>query len=115
MTDPNVPAGYPAQPPAYPVAPVNPGKGLGIAGLILAFFIPLLGLILSIVGKSQSKKAGLPNGPATAGIWLSIIFIVLGIIGTILFFSMFASLFTACSDLGPGVHNVGGWTVTCGG
>jgi hypothetical protein len=55
----------------------NPGHGLGIAGLILAFFIPLVGLILSLIAKSKSKAAGMSNGVAKAGVILSAIFLVL--------------------------------------
>jgi hypothetical protein len=42
-----------------------PGKTLGIVGLVLAFVMPLLGLILSIVAKVQSRGAGAKNTPAT--------------------------------------------------
>lgn len=58
----------------------NPGKGLGIAGFILAFFFPLVGLPLSIVGFIKSKKAGLKNGLALAGIILNSISLLAGIL-----------------------------------
>src|SRR3546814_8543964 len=47
----------------------------------LAFVFTIVGLILSIIANGQSKAAGYKNGPAKAGIIISIIFIVLGIIG----------------------------------
>lgn len=56
----------------------NPGKVLGIIGFILAFFLPPVGLILSIVGFVKSKKAGFKNGLALAGIILNSVFLVLG-------------------------------------
>ena len=44
----------PAAPAPAPAAPASvPGKTIGIVGLVLDFFFPLLGLILSIVGKVQ--------------------------------------------------------------
>jgi len=47
---------------------VDPGYGLGIAALILAFYVSPVGLILGIVGLVKSKKAGFKNGFALAGI-----------------------------------------------
>ena len=95
-----------------------PGKGLGIAGLILAILIPLVGLILSIIAKSQSKKAGYKNGPATAGIWISIVLMVLGaiVIGLVTWFSIPAAsgIMEVCNELGEGVWEVDGVTYTCG-
>lgn len=55
-----------------------PGKTLGIVGFILAFLFPLVGLILSLVANSQSKKAGIKNTLATAGVIVSIVMMVLG-------------------------------------
>ena len=73
----------PAQP-VYqaPVAPASvPGKGLGIAGMILGiislvfvcvFYIcipcSIIGLILGCVGNSKAKAVGMKNGMATAGV-----------------------------------------------
>jgi hypothetical protein len=103
MTSPAVP------PPA--AAPVSaPGKTLGIVGLVFAFLFPLLGLILSIVAKVQSRGAGVKNTPSTVGIVLSIVFMV----GYILIIvTVFGSLFAGCAQLGPGVHDVNGVTLTC--
>lgn len=77
---PQQPAYAPPVQQAYQAQPVdNPGKGLGIAGFILAFFFPFIGLPLSIVGFVKSKKAGVSNGLAFAGIILNSVFIVVGI------------------------------------
>ncbi len=56
--------------PSAPTSTTNedPGKTLGIVGLVLAFLLPLIGLILSIVGVSKSKKAGFKNTPGVIGI-----------------------------------------------
>ena len=71
----------PTPPPATPVAPAAvPGKSLGVAGVIFAILIPVIGLILSLVARSQSKAAGVKNNPATAGIIISIILIALYIL-----------------------------------
>lgn len=101
--------------PAPAAAPAAvPGKTLGIVGLILAFIGPLslLGLILSIVAKVQSKRAGVKNTPATVGIVIGIIVIVLTIV---LYVTVFATLLSACNGLEPGVYDTGnGGTLTCG-
>ncbi len=95
-----------------------PGKTLGIVGLILAFLVTIVGLIVSIIANSQSMAAGYKNGPAKAGIIISVIFIVLGIIGGIIFAvagaSLFGGLAQICAELGTGVHEVNGVTYTCG-
>ena len=64
----------PTPAPAAAAPAAAPGKTLGIVGLVFAFLFPLLGLILSIVAKVQSRGAGIKNTPATVGIILSIIF-----------------------------------------
>ena len=46
---------------AEPLEPTDadyPGRTLGIVGLVLAFFLNVVGLIVSIVAYSQSRKAG---------------------------------------------------------
>ena len=57
--------------PAYGQAPYprpNPRQAMGIAGLITSFFFSVVGLVLSIVGLNQSRKAGMGNVPAVIGI-----------------------------------------------
>lgn len=104
----------PATPPA--AEPV-PGRTLGIVGLVLAFLMPLIGAIISGVALSQSKKAGVPNGVAKAGLILGIVFTVLWIIFAIVVAVAGAALFGAiisdCATLGPGVWDVNGTIVTC--
>jgi hypothetical protein len=104
--------------PAPAPAPVSDGKTLGIVGVVLAILLPLIGLIVSIVARGQSKRAGVSNTPATAGIVISIILIVLGIIFAIIFAvagaSIFGNLAQICATYGPGVHEIGGVTYTCG-
>lgn len=73
--------------PANGTAPVTSrpvqteSNGFAIAGLICAFFIPLLGLIFGCVGLSKSKQMnGNGRGVAIAAIVVSIIFMVLSVI-----------------------------------
>jgi len=78
---------YGAQP-----APHNPGKGLGIAGMVLgiislvffwtawiAIICAIVGLVLSISGRNRTP-AGMKNGMAVAGIVTSCIAIGLGLL-----------------------------------
>jgi uncharacterized membrane protein len=108
MTDTQPPAPY------VPTTPVSvPGRVLGIVGLVVDFFVPLVGLILSIVARSQSKKAAVPNTPAKIGVILGIIFLILQIIGIIIFIVVIAGVASHCADLGPGVHELNGTRYTC--
>lgn len=58
-------------------------SGLAIAGFVLSFFCGLLGLILSAIAKSEIAKSNGRlggDGLATAGIVISIISLVFGLI-----------------------------------
>lgn len=80
MTDaPNYASPAPA---AQPAGDSYPGKGLGIAGLVLAIvpFTQLIGIILGIIGKVQSSKVGRKNTPALAAIIVGSILLILGIV-----------------------------------
>jgi hypothetical protein len=124
------PAGMPAAPqygaPAAPApgfgapgqgyAPVgvNPGKTMGLVGLILSalFCIPfssLAGIIVSIVALVKSRKAGHSNGMALAGIIVG----ALVLIGGLVFWFTVGALALKCQELGPGTHFVDGVTYTC--
>lgn len=65
-----------------------PGKTLGIVGLVVAIFFNLIGLIISAIAYSQSKKAGVKNTPALIGIIVGAVLLVLGIVGGIALFSV---------------------------
>lgn len=106
--------GAPAYAAPYGAAPeAVPGRGLAIAGIILAFFAPLVGLILSLVARSKLKKAGAPTGLATAGFWIGLALTIIGLIVGIITIVVFANLFSMCAQLGPGVWEVDGTTYTC--
>jgi Domain of unknown function (DUF4190) len=68
--------------PQYGGYPVQRGtNGFAIASLVCAFLCSPLGVIFGFIAKSQIKQSGEGgDGLATAGIVLSIAFIVLGII-----------------------------------
>ncbi|ALX66449.1 DUF4190 domain-containing protein [Microbacterium sp. XT11] len=108
----------PAQPGAAaaygaPAEPV-PGRGLAIAGFILAIVAPLVGLILSIVARVKLKKAGAPTGLATAGIVIGAILTVFWIIVGVVAILGIVALASMCAELGSGVWEVNGVTYTCG-
>jgi len=103
--------------PAAPVAPAgeNPGKTLGIIGLVLSFlpFMGLIALILSIIGLRKSKKAGMSNGVAVAGIVLGSLNLIGALVFMTFMFIGLGALSQMCSELGPGTHYVDGVTYTC--
>ncbi len=113
------PSGYPAG--GYPGQQgprENPGRTLGIVGLILAF-IPLLnpvGLILSIVALVKSKKAGMGNGIAVAGIIvgaLATIILVLVIIAIIAALPVATEIAQFCQEAGSGPQIYEGREIQC--
>lgn len=83
---------YPPAAPAYPATVVpakQPGKTIGIVGFILAFLMPLVGVILGIIGLVQSRKAGAKNGLALAAIIVGAVILVLEVV---LFLTVFSFL-----------------------
>lgn len=135
MTDHNgtplPPSGEPARPASYPNAPAapnaystagtpgeDPGKTLGIVGLVLAFVFSLAGLIVSIIANNKSKRAGFKNTPAKVGIILSIVFLVLGIILAIVLIAVTGAVVNdvleQCAGLDSGVYETqDGTQITC--
>jgi hypothetical protein len=108
----NAPYGYPGQPaPGQPV----PGKTMGIVGFVLSLLGPLTvaGLIVSIIGMVQSKRANAKNGFALAGIIIGALGTVLLILFTIITIAGIAYMVEVCGDLGPGTHFQDGVTYTC--
>lgn len=111
---------YASAPPAPYGPPVDapiPGKGLGVAAFILAFFVQLVALILGIVALVQSKKAGHSNGFAVAAIIISSVLIVIGVIVAILIISysvnLASTIVEACSPGGSGTVVIWGQPVAC--
>ncbi len=110
------PQGYPQQGYQQGAPQQNPGRTMGIVGLILAFFpiANIAGLILSILGLRRSRRAGMSNVPAVVGIVVSILTIIGMIVGGILMGTVLSHIVEVCGDLGPGEHFVDGVTYTCG-
>lgn len=71
-------AQYQAAPPPY--AAVDPGRTMGIVGLILAIFCSLIGMVVSILAYNKSKAAGFKNNIALAGIIVGAVLFVVGLI-----------------------------------
>lgn len=73
------------------MAQQDPGRTLGIVGLVLSIVGSFVGLIISIVAFNQSKKAGFDNGLAKAGIIVGVITTVLTLAYIIFIFAFAAS------------------------
>lgn len=80
---------------------------------MLSFFTTLIGLVISIIALRQSKKAGFKNTPALVGIIVGIVTTVIAAIIITVAIIGAAALLSQCAQLGPGVHDVNGVTVTC--
>lgn len=104
-----------AQPMAASVA-VDPGRGLGIASLILSLVgAGLVGLILGIIARNKSKAVGIKNGLALAGIIIGILNMI--VVTLVIAIVAYAGISVAaeCSKLGNGTHVLSNGTkLTCG-
>lgn len=58
----------------------DPGRTMGIVGLVLAIFCSLIGMIVSIIAYNKSKAAGFKNNIALAGVIVGAVFFVIGLI-----------------------------------
>jgi hypothetical protein len=80
------PYGQPGYAAPYGAPAEDPGKTLGIIGLVLCFVVSIAGLIVSIIAKKKSEAAGFTNNtPAKVGVILGWIFTILGLIGIIIY------------------------------
>ncbi len=121
---PTQPAGYPPTANPYyanPYPQSGSGNGLSIAGMIVSIFGllfcwipflggsgPLVGLILSIVGKVKSKKSGTSGGMALAGIIISSIGLVISTIISIFVITagigLYSEMSSVCESRGAGQY-----------
>ncbi|MFE6968278.1 hypothetical protein [Isoptericola sp. NPDC057653] len=76
---------YPQGGYAYGYPPEDPGKAMGIVGFVMAFLFAPAGIVLSAIGRSQSRRAGFPNPLATWGLWLSIVFTAVSVLYVLFF------------------------------
>jgi hypothetical protein len=106
---------YEPQPYGTPYAPVatDPGRTLGIVGLVLSFLAAAVGLVVSIVALRKSKRAGFKNGFALAGIVVGGVVTVLWVVGIAVGGIALGGVAAKCAELGPGTHTVDGVTYTC--
>jgi Domain of unknown function (DUF4190) len=97
MTDPVVP---PAAPAYQPVPVAQKTNTLAIVGFILAFFVTVAGLVVSIIALRQIKETGEGgHGLALAGVIISIVGTVIYVL--IILFSILVPLLflgSACSS-----------------
>ena len=72
----------------------DPAKTLGIVGLVLAIVAPVIGIIVSAIAMSQSKKAGYENKMAKIGL-------IIGIILTVLIVVFYIVIFVVAAQQSP--------------
>jgi hypothetical protein len=93
----------------------NPGKTLGIVSLVTSIIgMGLVGVITGIIGLKKSKSVGQSNGMALAGIIIGAIGMVVTTIAIILLIGVGGAVVGKCNELGPGTHQEGATTITCG-
>lgn len=124
------PGPYGQQPPApygqqpqfgapYGAPAVDPGKTMGIIALILPFVgFSLVGLVLGIIAKVKSKKAGFKNTPALIAIIVSIVItigsIIAIIVGITLFMNVTNEILEACQT-GAETVTINNQVISCAG
>ncbi|MDR6865987.1 heme exporter protein D [Microbacterium resistens] len=112
-TAPGQPYPGPATGYATPPAPV-PGRGLAITGFVLAFLLPLVGMIISIVATVKLRRIGAPSGLSIAGIIIGAILTIVWIVVGLVVIAVVAAIIANCAQYGPGVWDVDGTVYTCG-
>lgn len=79
----------------------NQTNVLAIVGFVLAFLVPIAGLICSVIGKREAPKyGGNGTGLATAGIAISIVEMVLAVI-LIVIYVIYVIVIVAAATAGP--------------
>lgn len=106
--------GYGQPQPGYgaPV-PDDPGRTLGIIGLVLSFVTTFIGLIVSIIALRKSKRAGFKNTPALVGVIVGSVATVAALIAITIGVVALVGVARTCAELGSGTHQVDGTTYRC--
>ena len=107
------PAPYASDPYAPATVAQDPGRTLGIVGLVLSFFTALVGLVISIVALRKSRRAGFKNGFALAGTIIGGLGTLVVVIAIVAGGFALGGVAAKCKELGPGTHTVNGVTYTC--
>lgn len=91
-----------------------PGRKLGVAGLILAMVLGIVGVVVSVIALIQSSRVRRRNPAAIAGIVLGVLTTV--VFGLVLSFVLqsFAGNVGPCAGREPGIYEGGGVTFECG-
>lgn len=87
---------------------------LSVVGFILAFPLPLAGMVVSIIALARSRKTGDRKGLAVAGVIVSALGLLFTVICLAILIPMAMHLIGMCAELGPGTHQIENATYTCG-
>ncbi|MEJ2866295.1 DUF4190 domain-containing protein [Actinomycetospora sp. OC33-EN08] len=103
MTQQLPPYASPEQPtPGYAPAPPAPERTntMAILSIVFAFVFSPLGIVFGVIGRKQARERNENGrGLATAGMWLSIVFVVLGVVTAVIVSVMAASIAQQVSQL----------------
>jgi hypothetical protein len=78
--------------PGYYQVDTNKFSGLSIAGFILSFIFPLIGLIISAIAWRKAREEGTKVGLAKAGTIIGAVLFVIGIIANIVLLNQYGPM-----------------------
>lgn len=85
------PTGLPSVPAPVPAPAEDPGKTMGIIGIVLIFFFAPAAIILGIISRKKSKAAGHSTTLGTVALVGGIVAAILNILAVVAFFSLMAA------------------------
>ncbi len=113
--EPQPPGGRPPRPVATPESQAV-GRVAGVLALVLAFILPLAGIVVGAIALTQARAGGYTNGLAKAGLVTGIVLTVLGvlvIVALIVFVpSWVQGVIALCEEQGVVVQTPGSYECT---
>lgn len=102
-------------PPAVAATVKDPNFVLGVVGFALSLIgvLNIAGLIISIIAFRKSRRLGITNGFALAGIIVASIGLLFVVIIALVTVPALVDAAQTCARLGTGVHELNGATYTC--
>ena len=84
-----------------PIAPAPPATNdMAVVGFIMAFMMPILGLVFSVIGLKKAKSGAPNRGLALAGVIISSVYLALSVLAALLYMLWFLFVFWMIGSAG---------------